>query len=187
MNILPEICVQLHTNVYKHTQSVRLNTSLSHQEKTTGSLPNEGGNPAGLLEWVLPQPKENNSTNNTSKNRVRNQYKKGTWPLTIGFPHDPTRPHFKRQETVIGIHMISLWRCYKTIKWFLCQDQLNTEIFVIPTNTLFSSHPSLLKNILFRKILQTSRSRFFLQYKQEWKFRPRFGLLVLGFFFLSPL
>lgn len=77
-----------------------------------------------------------------------------------------TTPCLERQGTVTGIHTTSLWRCYKTMNWFLCQHQLNTEIFIIPKSSLFSFYTSSLKKNFIQKILETS-SRSFLGGAEE--------------------
>lgn len=113
-------CIQMLANAHKLSDWA---LPCPTKRRTLGPCQIEGGNPAGLLAGI---PENGcHSLRRTivqtilKKNRVRNQNKIGTWPLNIGFPHDPTfRPH------IVGIHLTSLWRCYKIIKWFLCRDQL---------------------------------------------------------------
>lgn len=97
-------------------------------------------------------------------------------------------PCLERQGTVTGIHMTSSWRCYKTMNWFLCQDQLNTEIFIIP-----KKQPLFLPHITPEKNFYSKNPR---NIKQKLFGGGRGGnidlVLVcwvgfLGFFFLSPL
>lgn len=149
-------CLQIHTKCQTEHSPVPPREDL-------WSLPNEGGNSEvslllyssgcchsrrrAVVQTILQK----------TESKINTKKGLGHWILVFYMT-----PRLERQGTVIGTHMTSLWRCYKTIQWFLCQDQLNTEIFIIPKkSTLFSSHPSLLKNILFNKILKTSRSSFF--------------------------
>lgn len=162
-------CLQTHTKCQTEHSPVPPREDL-------WSLPIEGGNPEVSLLLCLNgcchSLRRAIEQTILQKPEKKNNAKKGLghWILVFHMT-----PRLERQGTVIGTHMTSLWKCYKTIQWFLCQDQLNTEIFLIAKkkSTLFSSHPSLLKNMWFKKIPQTSSSSFFCS-------RGRTGDLDLG-------